>query len=41
VSAKVLAELGVEAEPVPRTKLLPDYLRLPDAEIAVRARTQS
>jgi tRNA threonylcarbamoyladenosine biosynthesis protein TsaB len=39
VSATVLGRLGAEAEPSPRTEVLPDYLRLPDAEIALRART--
>lgn len=39
VSATVLAELGARAEPMPRAEVLPDYLRLPDAEIALRDRT--
>jgi tRNA threonylcarbamoyladenosine biosynthesis protein TsaB len=39
VSATVLGQLGAEAEPAARTEVLPDYLRLPDAEIARRART--
>jgi tRNA threonylcarbamoyladenosine biosynthesis protein TsaB len=39
VSATVLAELGTQAEAVPRVEVLPDYLRLPDAEITRRARS--
>jgi tRNA threonylcarbamoyladenosine biosynthesis protein TsaB len=39
VSATVLAELGALAEAVPRAEVLPDYLRLPDAEITRRARS--
>jgi tRNA threonylcarbamoyladenosine biosynthesis protein TsaB len=39
VSATVLAELGTLAEAVPRAAVLPDYLRLPDAEITRRARS--
>jgi len=39
VSALVLAELGTQATPVPRAEVLPDYLRLPDAEITLRARS--
>jgi tRNA threonylcarbamoyladenosine biosynthesis protein TsaB len=39
VSATVLLRLGAEASPAVRTEVLPDYLRLPDAEIARRART--
>jgi tRNA threonylcarbamoyladenosine biosynthesis protein TsaB len=38
VSATVLAELGTLATAVPRAEVLPDYLRLPDAEISRRAR---
>jgi tRNA threonylcarbamoyladenosine biosynthesis protein TsaB len=38
VSAMVLARLGARARPTPRGEVLPDYLRLPDAEIARRAR---
>jgi tRNA threonylcarbamoyladenosine biosynthesis protein TsaB len=38
VSATVLAELGARASAVPRAAVLPDYLRLPDAEITRRAR---
>ncbi len=38
VSAAVLARLGAAAAPVPRTEVLPEYLRLPDAELAARAR---
>jgi tRNA threonylcarbamoyladenosine biosynthesis protein TsaB len=41
VSGAVLCRLGAEAQPVERTSLLPEYLRLPDAEIALRARTES
>jgi tRNA threonylcarbamoyladenosine biosynthesis protein TsaB len=41
VSGQVLVRLGAEAEPVERTSVLPEYLRLPDAEIALRARTES
>jgi tRNA threonylcarbamoyladenosine biosynthesis protein TsaB len=41
VDGLVLARLGAEAEPVERTSVLPEYLRLPDAEIAYRARTES
>jgi tRNA threonylcarbamoyladenosine biosynthesis protein TsaB len=37
VSATVLAELGTQAAAVPRADVLPDYLRLPDAEITRRA----
>ncbi len=39
VSATVLAELGAQAAAVPRAEVLPDYLRLPDAEITRRARS--
>jgi tRNA threonylcarbamoyladenosine biosynthesis protein TsaB len=39
VSATVLAQLGVQAEPVARTEVLPDYQRLPDAELTLRQRT--
>lgn len=41
VSAPVLCRLGAEAEPEARTAVLPEYLRLPDAEIALRARNES
>jgi tRNA threonylcarbamoyladenosine biosynthesis protein TsaB len=39
VSATVLSELGARATAVPRAEVLPDYLRLPDAEITRRARS--
>jgi tRNA threonylcarbamoyladenosine biosynthesis protein TsaB len=38
VSAVAVCRLGAEAEPVPGRELVPDYLRLPDAEEALRAR---
>ena len=40
VSATILARLGSRAEPAPRAEVLPDYLRLPDAELALRARPE-
>jgi tRNA threonylcarbamoyladenosine biosynthesis protein TsaB len=40
VSPAVLCELGAEAEPMAREAVLPEYLRLPDAEIALRARAE-
>lgn len=40
VSATVLARLGAQADPVPRTAVLPDYQRLPDAELTLRQRNQ-
>lgn len=39
VSATVLGELGAQAEPMARGEVLPEYLRLPDAEIVRRARS--
>jgi tRNA threonylcarbamoyladenosine biosynthesis protein TsaB len=39
VSATVLAQLGARADPVARTEVLPDYQRLPDAELTLRQRT--
>jgi hypothetical protein len=39
VSATVLAQLGAQADPVARTEVLPDYQRLPDAELTLRQRT--
>ena len=39
VRATVLAQLGAQADAVPRTEVLPDYQRLPDAELSLRART--
>lgn len=41
VSATALAELGAQAPAVPRSAVLPDYLRLPDAELTRRARPAS
>jgi tRNA threonylcarbamoyladenosine biosynthesis protein TsaB len=41
VSARVLCERAAEAEEGPPGTVLPDYLRLPDAEIAYRKRTPS
>lgn len=41
VDATVLCRLGAEAQPSERTDVLPEYLRLPDAEVALRARTES
>lgn len=38
VSASVLAQLGTHADPVARTEVLPDYQRLPDAELTLRQR---
>jgi len=38
VSATVLAQLGARADPVARTEVLPDYQRLPDAELNLRRR---
>jgi hypothetical protein len=35
----VLAQLGAQAEPAARTEVLPDYQRLPDAELTLRQRT--
>ena len=40
VSAKVLAQLGAQADPVARTEVLPDYQRVPDAELTLRQRTE-
>lgn len=39
LSATVLAQLGAQAEAVPRTALLPDYQRVPDAELTLRAKS--
>ncbi len=39
VRATVLAQLGAQADAVARTDVLPDYQRLPDAELSLRART--
>jgi tRNA threonylcarbamoyladenosine biosynthesis protein TsaB len=39
VSAPVLVRLGAQAQAGPRTAVLPDYQRLPDAELSLRART--
>jgi tRNA threonylcarbamoyladenosine biosynthesis protein TsaB len=41
VSARVLCARAAEAEEGPPGTVLPDYLRLPDAEIAYRKRTPS
>jgi tRNA threonylcarbamoyladenosine biosynthesis protein TsaB len=41
LSARVLCELTAEAEEEPPGTVLPNYLRLPDAEIAYRKRTPS
>ncbi|HEU4657648.1 MAG TPA: tRNA (adenosine(37)-N6)-threonylcarbamoyltransferase complex dimerization subunit type 1 TsaB [Capillimicrobium sp.] len=41
VSAPVLCRLGAEAEPQERTAVVPEYLRLPDVEIALRSRTET
>ena len=41
VSARVLCATAAEAEEGPPGTVLPDYLRLPDAEIAYRKRTPS
>jgi len=41
VSARVLCAMAAEAEEGPPGTVLPDYLRLPDAEIAYRKRTPS
>jgi tRNA threonylcarbamoyladenosine biosynthesis protein TsaB len=40
VSATVLAQLGAQADPVARTEVLPDYQRVPDAELTLRQRTE-
>ena len=40
VSALALAGLGLEAPPPGRRSVVPEYLRLPDAEIAVRERME-
>lgn len=39
VGAAALLELGARATPLRRADALPDYLRRPDAEISLRART--
>jgi hypothetical protein len=41
VSGFVLAALGAQAPPLHRADALPDYLRLPDAEVSLRARTST
>jgi tRNA threonylcarbamoyladenosine biosynthesis protein TsaB len=41
VSARVLCAMAAEAEEGPPGTVVPDYLRLPDAEIAYRKRTPS
>ena len=41
VSARALCELAAEAVEAPAGTVLPDYLRLPDAEIAYRKRTDA
>jgi tRNA threonylcarbamoyladenosine biosynthesis protein TsaB len=38
VSAVTVCRLGAEAEPAPGREVVPDYLRAPDAEEALRAR---
>ena len=38
VSAVTVCRLGARAEPAPGREVVPDYLRLPDAEEALRAR---
>jgi tRNA threonylcarbamoyladenosine biosynthesis protein TsaB len=40
VSAITLCRLGRGAEPAPRSAVVPDYLRIPDAEEALRARSE-
>ena len=40
VSAATVCRLAAEAEPAPHRAVVPDYLRLPDAEEALRARSQ-
>ena len=40
VSALAVARLAGEADPAARESVVPDYLRLPDAEIALRAKQQ-
>ncbi|HEY3020200.1 MAG TPA: tRNA (adenosine(37)-N6)-threonylcarbamoyltransferase complex dimerization subunit type 1 TsaB [Solirubrobacteraceae bacterium] len=40
VSAVTVCRLAAEAEPAPRRAVVPDYLRLPDAEEALRARAE-
>lgn len=40
VDPAVLCRLGAEAEPSDRTDVLPEYLRLPDAEVALRAKAE-
>jgi tRNA threonylcarbamoyladenosine biosynthesis protein TsaB len=40
VSAITVCRLGTRAEPAPRSAVVPDYLRLPDAEEALRARSE-
>jgi tRNA threonylcarbamoyladenosine biosynthesis protein TsaB len=40
VSALAVCELALEAPPADRDALIPDYVRLPDAELARRGRQQ-
>ncbi|MBX5442863.1 MAG: tRNA (adenosine(37)-N6)-threonylcarbamoyltransferase complex dimerization subunit type 1 TsaB [Solirubrobacteraceae bacterium] len=40
VSATTLARLGARADPSPRGDVVPEYLRLPDAELALRTRPE-
>ncbi|HWV85223.1 MAG TPA: tRNA (adenosine(37)-N6)-threonylcarbamoyltransferase complex dimerization subunit type 1 TsaB [Capillimicrobium sp.] len=40
VSATILARLGARIDPSPRADVVPEYLRLPDAELALRARPE-
>jgi tRNA threonylcarbamoyladenosine biosynthesis protein TsaB len=40
VSAVTVCRLATNAEPAPHRAVVPDYLRLPDAEEALRARSQ-
>jgi tRNA threonylcarbamoyladenosine biosynthesis protein TsaB len=41
VSAVTVCRLAARAEPAPDRAVVPDYLRLPDAEEALRARRQA
>lgn len=40
VSATILARLGAQVDPSPRSDVVPEYLRLPDAELALRTRPE-
>ena len=40
ISAVTVCRLAAEAEPAPGRAVVPDYLRAPDAEEALRARTE-